>query len=124
MKDIDKSVRLANYLVDLLVILICYMVWMTLFDLYRMEGVVFYAIMFVYYLLFEALSGQTLGKKLTKTKVVLRDGTKPSFFRIVMRSILRIIPFDGVSYLFGYEIGLHDLLSSTKLSKEENSSTI
>jgi uncharacterized RDD family membrane protein YckC len=76
--------------------------------------------MFLYYFLFELLTSQTLGKMITKTKVVDKYGSKPHVFRIGIRSLSRIIPFDGLSYLFGFEIGMHDLVSNTKLMNAQN----
>jgi uncharacterized RDD family membrane protein YckC len=74
--------------------------------------------MFLYNFSFEIYNGQTLGKYITKTKVVYKDGSKPSFLNLFMRSILRLIPIDALSYLFGSEQGFHDKLSSTRLVKK------
>ena len=80
--------------------------------------------MFFYYLIFEAITGKTLGKMVTKTRVVSKDGAKPTFIKIVIRSLCRLIPFDAFSYLFGSELGMHDLFSSTKLLKDTNETII
>jgi hypothetical protein len=40
---------------------------------------------------------------------------KPGIGRIFLRTILRLNPLDGFSYLFGQEQGAHDLLSKTRL---------
>jgi len=85
-------------------------------EIYDDGTALFYLIMFLYYLIFEAITGQTLGKMLTKTRVIRMDGTKPSFFRIFLRSFWRLIPIDAISYLFGFELGMHDILSSTRLA--------
>lgn len=67
-----------------------------------------------YYVIFESLWQVTPGKFLTKTKVVMRDGTKPPFMNIVGRTFARVIPFEAFSYLFGsYPVGWHDSLSGT-----------
>lgn len=50
---------------------------------------------------------------LTKTIVVDKRGNKPSLFKLFIRTIARIIPFDQISYLFGFGYGLHDLISNT-----------
>ncbi len=78
----------------------------------------FYFVMFFYYLTFEAYNGQTIGKRITKTEVVNKYGTKPSLLKIIFRSFLRLIPIDSLSYLFGSEQGFHDKLSSTRLVKK------
>jgi len=117
MKDIDKGTRLANYLIDLVAIFFLWFIITLIFQLYDSRNYIFYFIMFLYYLIFEGSTGQTLGKLVTKTKVVDKDGKHPKFFNILMRSFWRIIPFDTFSYLFGSELGMHDKLSSTKLSR-------
>ena len=117
MKNIDKGTRLTNYLIDLIAIYILWFVIIYISQSNNSDYFIFYSVMFLYYSVFENINGQTLGKIVTKTKVVNKNGTKPKFFRILIRSLSRIIPFDGFSYLFGIELGMHDLLSSTKLSK-------
>jgi len=117
MKSIDKATRLINYLNDLFVIYFCWLLFTYIFNAYKASSLTFNIIMFLYYLIFEVTTGQTIGKMITKTIVVKKDGTKPSFFNILMRSFWRLIPFDTFSYLFGYELGMHDILSSTKLIK-------
>ncbi len=118
MKDIDKSTRIANYLIDILVISLLWIIYSLLFQPYSSDGMMFYVLMFFYYLIFEATTGQTLGKMFTKTRVVQKDGCNPNFQKILMRSFLRIIPIDALSYMCGSELGLHDKLSFTKLAKK------
>ena len=73
-----------------------------------------YLVYVLYYIIFEAIWQKTIAKYITKTKVVMRDGTKPPFKNIVGRTFARIIPFEQFSFLFGsYPIGWHDGLSST-----------
>jgi uncharacterized RDD family membrane protein YckC/type II secretory pathway pseudopilin PulG len=67
-----------------------------------------------YYLIFESIWQRTPGKWITKTKVVDREGNKPSFLRIVGRSLARFIPFEAFSFLVSsYPMGWHDSLSKT-----------
>lgn len=75
----------------------------------------FYLILFFYYFILELLFKKTLGKMVTKTKVVKKNGGKASFMNILLRTSARFIPFDIISYAFGTERGMHDVLSSTKL---------
>jgi len=60
---------------------------------------------------------KTVAKFITKTKVVRLDGSKPNDSEIIARTICRLIPFDGISYLF-VKNGLHDYLSKTKVVKD------
>lgn len=52
-----------------------------------------------YYFLFEGISGRTVGKYLTGTKVVSEDGGKASFGQVVGRTFCRLIPFEIFSFL-------------------------
>lgn len=67
-----------------------------------------------YHIVCESVWQKTLGKVITKTKVVDMQGNKPKFWTIVLRSICRMIPFDFISFFFGgYPVGWHDSLSKT-----------
>ena len=117
MSKIDKGTRATNYFIDLFAI---YLIWFiiilidnSLLDFFTL----LYMIMFLYYFLMELITKQTLGKMITKTKVVHKDGSKASFLKILMRSFWRLIPFDSISYLFGTEVGMHDKLSTTRLKR-------
>ncbi|WP_282124727.1 RDD family protein [Algibacter mikhailovii] len=70
-----------------------------------------------YYAVMEIKFQKTIGKFITKTKVVKIDGNKPTASEIIIRTICRLIPFDGISYLF-VKNGLHDYLSKTKVIKD------
>ena len=114
----DKSIRLTNYIIDILIIsfiTICIDLMLDSIDVFITS---FYFVMFLYYLAFEAYNGQTIGKRITKTEVINKNGTKPSFLKLVFRSFLRLIPIDSLSYLFGSEQGFHDKISSTRLVKK------
>lgn len=120
MKRIDKSIRLANYLIDFVVIIMITIVLTIIFgSLTGSEKLLIWGVAFVYYFILESLTGQTLGKVITHTKVVMKDGSKANVIRIFMRSFLRIVPIDALSYLFGRNDGLHDLLSGTRLVRKE-----
>ena len=69
-----------------------------------------------YYILTESWFQKTLGKLLTKTKVVSLEGNKPTFIQIVFRTLSRSIPFEYFSFLFTVE-GIHDRLSKTRVVK-------
>ena len=69
----------------------------------------------------EVTLGQTLGKLVTKTKVISVKGKRPNVLHIFLRTILRFTnPFDVVSYLMGNEQGIHDILSRTRLVKVDS----
>ena len=81
------------------------------------ELVLSYFLMFLYYFVQEALWGRTLGKLITRTKVLTYEGDKPSFIQIVGRTLVRFVPFEAFSFLGGNGLprGWHDSWSGTKV---------
>jgi uncharacterized RDD family membrane protein YckC len=67
----------------------------------------------IYYTTFEALTGRTLAKYITKTKVVSESGENPDLSAILIRSLCRFIPFEPFSFLGSKKSGWHDRLSKT-----------
>lgn len=119
---ISGSKRLANLLIDSLCyfILVLMIIYLTGSRIAREELYwILIGIYYLYYLLCEYFFGQTMGKIVTKTRVVAFDGKRPSFMKILIRTILRMLPFDFVSYLV-YSQGIHDTYSKTKLITTKN----
>jgi uncharacterized RDD family membrane protein YckC len=71
-----------------------------------------------YYMFYEALLSKTPAKYLTKTRVALYDGSKPSFETILKRTMCRLVPFDAFSFLWNGK--WHDSWSSTYVLDESN----
>jgi uncharacterized RDD family membrane protein YckC len=74
-------------------------------------GIYSLALYVLYYCLFEFYFGKTPGKFLTGTIVVTEDGNRASFKTLLIRSIVRLIPLDALSFLFS--LGWHDQISRT-----------
>lgn len=70
-----------------------------------------------YYLIFETLLGITPAKTLTRTRVVDYDGNPAKWHAILVRTLVRLIPFEAFTF-FGYN-GLHDRLSKTMVACEK-----
>jgi len=70
-------------------------------------------ILLIYFNVIETLTGRSIGKYITKTKVVLYDGSKPTFNEILVRSLCRLIPFEQFSFLGDDGKGWHDSISKT-----------
>ncbi|CAL2074915.1 RDD family protein [Tenacibaculum sp. 190524A05c] len=116
MKDVTKGTRIVNFTIDYFIILVIYIIVVTI--TYNNSELLFILIYFLYYLILESVTqGQTIGKIVTKTKVVNYLNEKPSFKKIFWRTLLRLNPFDTASYLFGQEG--HDSISKTKLVSSE-----
>lgn len=71
-------------------------------------------IYFGYYILLEHHYQKTVGKFLTKTKVVGLNGQKPDLATIIKRTFCRLIPFNKISFLVGTN-GFHDAFSDTRV---------
>lgn len=123
--------RLANFMIDSLAWLIVYFVLATVITFiidffYPIQDSAlfqfFIIIMLIstyigYYAIMEAHTQKTLGKYITKTKVVTFDGQKPGRSVIMTRTFCRLIPFDRISFLFTE--GFHDQLSKTKVIQDK-----
>lgn len=140
MRIAEKKDRAANFLVDVPIILFFTKMALLFVDLVKdprtmdayLEGtiygvMIFLSVHFAYYTLLEGSIGKTFGKKVTGTRVLTKWGDKPKVGRVLFRTLIRLlIPFDGWSYLFGKELGMHDIGSQTVVVKEwhENTKTV
>ena len=68
-----------------------------------------------YFIILEYKIGRTIGKYITKTKVVTEIGEQPNLKSIIIRTFCRLIPFDSLSFLFKDGEGWHDTISKTKV---------
>ncbi len=77
-------------------------------------------VLFVSYFLMESLlKGKSIGKYVTKTRVVMEDGSNPMYLDYLKRSACRIIPFDALSFLGSSGRGWHDSISKTYVVDEQ-----
>ena len=72
-----------------------------------------FGVFLIYFIVFEVFLQRTLGKYITKTKVVMEDGSKPKASDIIIRSLCRLIPFEVFSFLNDDARGWHDSMSNT-----------
>ena len=78
---------------------------------------------FIYIFSIEYLTkGRSIGKFITKTKVVSIDGTVPTQKDFLIRSLSRLVPFEAVSFLIGND-GWHDSWSDTRVVNWEKYNT-
>ncbi|WP_188362941.1 RDD family protein [Flavobacterium orientale] len=126
-----KGQRLANYLIDLVIhniinvvpLLFAWIlyeffgnadlsIWLDSLDSV-VDFFISYVIIVIYYMIMESITGRSLGKYVTNTKVLMADGTQPEPYAIFIRSISRLIPFNAFSFLGNLPKGWHDTLSKT-----------
>lgn len=82
-----------------------------------------YIIYFLYYILSEIIFKTTAGKIITRTVVIRQNGQKLRIQDALVRSLLRLVPFEQLSFFSNHPVGLHDTISNTrvinKISKEK-----
>jgi len=136
-RNIDAHVasqgqRFTNYIIDF----ICLLIFIVVFSLFLgiilgllapsslyifeeenkfLEYVIGFIAGTIYYATLEGISGQSIGKVVTRTKVVTETGEKPDFTTILVRSMCRFIPFEAFSFLSSNPIGWHDSMSKTRV---------
>jgi len=72
---------------------------------------IYLLVRFTYYFCFEAIYSRTPGKFQTQSKVVDKDGNKPSVFQLIIRNLSRFLSvFSGIS---DDERAIHDQISNT-----------
>lgn len=133
----SKGNRFANYIVDFIaILLVLYAVVIgiiflfysfaddtSVVDSYLMElenanplldRLITAIVLALFYFALESLTkGRSLGKYITKTKVVMVDGSQPKAGDYLKRSFSRMIPFEAFSFLGAEGRGWHDSISKT-----------
>lgn len=74
-------------------------------------------IQIIYYMFFEGMLQATPGKMLTETRVVNDTGGKPPVSNLLLRTVVRFVPFESLSVLFAR--GWHDDWSDTYVVREK-----
>ncbi len=116
---VTPSIRFYNFLIDSMIYTITVLILALLLKNFLERDLLKWILIFYYYfyyLIMETIFGQTIGKMITKTRVVATNGKSPSFGRILLRTLLRLVPFDFISYFVSAQ-GIHDRFSKTELIK-------
>ena len=124
---VGSDIRFVHYIVDVIasyILVIVVFFLLGIFFPFEDEAllgffsiIMFFGSFFGYYFVMELQFQKTLGKFITKTKVVNKYGEKPTTSELVARTFCRFIPFDNFSFLFTKN-GFHDSLSSTKVVRD------
>ncbi len=78
----------------------------------------YFAVIILYYSLLEGSNGKTLGKLITKTKVVTEAGEPISYGKAFIRTLIRFVPFEFLSGFSGTTMW-HDQWTKTMLVKDK-----
>jgi len=127
--------RLLNYIIDVIAFYILFIIFSLIAGIafaysYPGEGTlessafkaVLYIISFItfcaYYTLLEGSNGKTLGKLITKTKVVSETGEPISYGKAFIRTLIRLIPLEFLTRLSGSKMW-HDQWTKTMVVKDK-----
>jgi uncharacterized RDD family membrane protein YckC len=122
--EVKIVTRFINFLIDMLAFTLIAIITLLILKNYlpsfkayspKNSRLITFILYFSYYFIFELLASTTMGKLITKTKVVDNKSlNKPSLLKIIIRTICRFIPFEGVSILLTEKKkALHDIISRT-----------
>lgn len=104
--------------IGLLALQIAYGVAYGIYALEALDGIKWWGICMafyvIYYVSFEVISGRTLGKFVTGTRVVTTKGQALSIPTAFVRTLCRFLPFEPMSFSLG-ETWWHDSLSRTQV---------
>lgn len=126
--DASNMKRFVNYLIDrLLGTLFAFLFFMLLdvvvpgiadylSNISRLEDMFWTSLLILtYYSVLEIISRRTIGKLLTKTKVVAEEGYELDTNRIIIRNLCRLIPLNAISIFFNDGRPWHDSISKTRV---------
>ena len=114
--------RFANYIIDSIAIYVFIFVVGFILSLVGLYGLIEninnyllgITLTLIFYTFFEYNWSKTPAKFITKTRVVMNNGKKPEFWDIVVRTLVRFIPFEAFSFLGSRNpTGWHDRWSKT-----------
>lgn len=121
--DAERSVRLANFLIDMVaVIVLHFIVTMLLLTTLDEQNIlrhpaghvgVFVTVYVLYYLISEGMTQRTFGKMLSNTRVISQGGRTPKGTRVLIRTLCRLIPLEPLSFMLGFN--WHDRFSKTRV---------
>lgn len=122
MRKTGLGTRITNFIVDTLIVFgITYGIntWWDFYVMYWQYSFIpfydfFFGLIFIYYTLFEGIFKRTPGKWLSISKVVNKQGGKPAFWQIIVRSLIRLTIIDCFFIPF-LDKPLHDYLSNTEV---------
>jgi len=116
--------RMLNFIIDTgIIIVLMYFFYVTLSELPRLFTKFIILIYFGYYIYFEHKFQKTIGKYITKTKLVNVDGEKATMTQIVQRTFSRLLPFDPFTFFFPKrDMEFHDVFTNTKVINDKKTS--
>ena len=130
LKTVSIGNRFVHFIIDLIFMYILWLIFGLIIGVFGLHSLtrsidnhgILYSIFsfFIYYVFCEYLFGRTLGKLFTKSVVVAEKGEKPSLGKIILRSLIRNVPFEPLSVLSATSKMWHDTWTNTVVVKTES----
>jgi uncharacterized RDD family membrane protein YckC len=131
MKVAKWHVRLLNFVIDFFTIELITLIILSILKAFNFKveqklifanNIEFYSVSFLiflfafltYYYLFEFLTGKTLGKIITKSRIDFGDN-KNTGIKLFHRTVSRLLIFEVFWFFKKQPIGIHDRFSKTKV---------
>lgn len=129
-RQVSLGIRFTHAMIDGVIILLVAwgITWLakqtvSLYTWYRIPTMYFnlgFAILSIgYYTLMETFTGKTIAKILTKTSVVNYEGKRPALMVVLVRTIIRVVPFEPLSFFNREASGWHDKATETIVIYDE-----
>jgi len=120
---ITKVTKLAGFMIDVsilgsIVLLFRQYPSLTPYNKDSTTNAVIVSFVLFYFPLLEYFYGKTLGKVVTKSSVVRKDGNKITFFQALVRACFRLVPANLVLSLGKNPTSFHDRMSGTMVVKD------
>jgi uncharacterized RDD family membrane protein YckC len=121
---ISKVTKLTGFVIDVsilgsIILLFRQFPHLTPYNKDNTTNAVVLSFVLFYFPLLEYFYGKTIGKVITKSSVVRKDGRKITFFQALIRGFLRLAPANFVLSLNKKPISFHDRLSGTIVVKDD-----
>ena len=113
--------RILSFIIDFILIAVLFMITNVVsFIGFKYDA--YYILLGVCMLVFimkDIIGGQSIGKRIMKIKIIAKDGSKPSIFRLILRNItISIWPIEFIILSLGKE-KLGDRMAKTKIIEAE-----
>jgi len=125
----SQTKRMLNYFIDTIVSILFYFIMLIVIMLIMsffstqilhaysnnmiLQYITVFTILFFYYYASEKTRNKTIGKYITKSRVISKNGDPLTNRQLLIRTLVRFIPFEPFSFLFSIDTGWHDKLSNT-----------
>jgi uncharacterized RDD family membrane protein YckC len=108
----SQNSRGDNFVIDFFVssLLAIVVIYFTYYNIF-LAILIYYVVRFLYYFVFESVTGKTLGKYQTQTKVVNLKNVQPNKTQLLKRNLVRFVSL--TSAINDKETAIHDSFSNT-----------